>query len=746
MGTHSRVLALGVAAIIVAALYAVPAGAGAAAWSSQSVPPQLVPSGGLTGVSCPSAAGCAAVGAWKNPAGLTVPLAKARIGGQWINVPVPNPAGSPSSSLSAVSCTASGMCMAVGSYTNTLGKTVTLAEESVGTSRFIVATLNPAGASSSTLSGVSCPDPSDCVAVGHVEISGGLSDLIERWNGSAWSIQTAPVPAGAVDPGFSAVSCSSARACTAVGSDVPDGGQGSSVGGTLAERWDGQTWSAQNTADPAGATSDGLSSVSCPSSTSCTTVGSFSVDGSPGLPLAEHWDGTAWTLQPTPGLPDPAVPSGELNGVSCTSSTACVAVGQYENDPVGEAALIERWDGTSWTVQAAPNALGASVSYLLTAVSCTSSSACTAVGTYQGVPGPQDSPSLIENWNGTAWSAQRSPDPLGLAVSALSAVSCSSPSACAAVGGSLAERWNGSAWSIQPTAVLPGAFTSDLSAVSCTSPTACIAAGGASDTSSVQITLAEVWNGTAWAVQPTPHASGVQAGFRGVSCTAANACTAVGFSFDTTSNTGGTLAERWNGTSWTVQATPSPGDLGSSVLSAVSCTSSTSCTAVGGDFIGSTEVTLAERWDGTSWTVQPTPNPASGPDGGLAQLTGVSCTSSTVCTAVGSALSGQLVERWNGTVWAIQTTPAFGHLASVSCTTSTSCTAVGGSSDNGSQSDAPVAEHWDGTSWTIQPTPTPPPAGGGQLNGASCTAGPICEAVGAGGSLPTQEPVAEHYG
>jgi len=67
-------------------------------------------------------------------------------------------------------------------------------------------------------------------------------------------------------------------------------------------------------------------------------------------------------------------------------------------------------------------------------------------------------------------------------------------------------------------------------------------------------------------------------------------------------------------------------------LLGVSCKSATSCTAVGYYVNDSTSVTLAERWNGTSWTIQSTPNPTGG---SLLQLNGVSCTSTVACTAVG---------------------------------------------------------------------------------------------------------------
>lgn len=46
-------------------------------------------------------------------------------------------------------------------------------------------------------------------------------------------------------------------------------------------------------------------------------------------------------------------------------------------------------------------------------------------------------------------------------------------------------------------------------------------------------------------------------GFEGISCTASSACTAAGYQ-ETSTGTTETLAEAWNGTSWTVQTTPNP--------------------------------------------------------------------------------------------------------------------------------------------------------------------------------------------
>src|SRR5215831_5811945 len=144
----------------------------------------------------------------------------------------------------------------------------------------------------------------------------------------------------------------------------------------------------------------------------------------------------------------------------------------------------------------------------------------------------------------------------------------------------------------------------------------------------------------------------------GVACTSATGCLAVGYSSPNlfSNQSPATLAERWNGNTWSIQPTPSPADGGN--LTGVSCPSRSSCLAVGGHANPFTEIppgTLAERWNGTTWRIQRTPNP---PGGGWF-LTSVSCASPSACTAVGGRLvppgkpSRTLAERWNGHTWTI---------------------------------------------------------------------------------------------
>jgi len=191
--------------------------------------------------------------------------------------------------------------------------------------------------------------------------------------------------------------------------------------------------------------------------------------------------------------------------------------------------------------------------------------------------------------------------------------------------------------------------------------------------------------GTGWVIQPTINPSGSSNGgsnnLKAVSCTSPASCTAVGYYVVSGTTTVVTLAEYWDGTSWAFQLTPNP--TSNNELNSVSCTSAANCIAVGDTSGSSGQVPLAERWNGSSWKIQSVPRPAGGTS---SELDGVSCTSMTACTAVGKFLSssggGPLAERWNGTRWIVQPTPnptsgTEGEMRSVKCLSATVCVATG---------------------------------------------------------------------
>ena len=265
-----------------------------------------------------------------------------------------------------------------------------------------------------------------------------------------------------------------------------------------------------------------------------------------------------------------------------------------------------------------------------------------------------------------------------------------------------------------------------LNDVSCPSTGVCIAVGQANDnTTHTPFTVAEQRAAGRWTIVPTPSPDSTV--LMSVSCLSATDCTA----FGTRHVQGGdrTLAEHWDGSNWTITGLPLPAGTGGGSLSGVSCASATDCNAVGEYFFPSNPGTLAlgEHWNGTSWTLRPMASPAGAV---FVFPQAVSCTGPKHCMAVGGVnTSGvaPLVERWDGSAWTIQTdaAPAGTELSGVSCTSSSSCTAVGGNT-----SDTGVAEHWDGTGWTLQTLPVAHKNAFAGLSGVSCLSATNCTAAG----------------
>jgi len=323
-----------------------------------------------------------------------------------------------------------------------------------------------------------------------------------------------------------------------------------------------------------------------------------------------------WSSVPSPNR---GTGNNLLDGVSCISATACTAVGYSTASSGAFRTLVESWDGTHWSVVPSPSV--GTGNNILDGVSCISATVCTATG-YSAA----GSRALIESWDGTHWSVVPSPI-LGPDNHALNGVSCLSATACTATGfrGSktLIESWDGTHWSVVPSPSV-GTGGNDLYGVSCVSATACAAAGFYHIAGrNIQKTLTESWDGTSWSVVPSPNPGNPHAILQGVSCVSPTVCTAAGLSY-TNSGASTTLIESWDGTSWSV--VPSPNPAAESGLSGASCVSATVCTAVGLSGSG----TVIESWDGTSWSVVPSPNPAA-----ESGLEGVSCVSATACTAVG---------------------------------------------------------------------------------------------------------------
>ena len=358
-----------------------------------------------------------------------------------------------------------------------------------------------------------------------------------------------------------------------------------------------------------------LNGVSCASATSCIAVGRRFVgleeiggglESGVNNPYAASWDGAKWTMQsaPAPHKAEFGYVS-ELADVSCSAANACTAVGEKQEYKEGTMPLAERWNGSEWSIQSVPNPSGEEGSNgKLFGVSCASSTFCMAVGAKLPPSEPYWQRAFAETWDGSKWSIVPVPNPAGGSFIKLEGVSCTSSSACMAVGGywiesggktverSLIEHWNGSEWSIQALSNLPE-VTNRLKSVSCTSASSCLAVGRTFDVEKFEEGtpeggLAERWNGSEWLLATPEHP------LHGVSCVNANYCVGVGSEENFWFEEVNAVAETWNGSSWLPSGLASLPEAaeGESELYGVSCWAP-GCTAIGG-YSGNSEI-LAER-------------------------------------------------------------------------------------------------------------------------------------------------------
>jgi hypothetical protein len=271
----------------------------------------------------------------------------------------------------------------------------------------------------------------------------------------------------------------------------------------------------------------------------------------PAPPVAYHWIGNQWSLVPTPSLGV----SASFSGVSASSATDAWAVGFSVLGHHQDSTLLEHWNGQAWSVDTAAEVTGYAAG--LTSVVDLSSSNAWAVG--QGGSGP-----LLEHWNGSTWSpvtlpdAEFTPGP-GQSLSATSAsdIWLAGTSFNLSTDTTVAEalHYNGTTWSVVPMAQ-PGTNTPSIQAVTAISPSDAWAVGediGA--TSAVGgSTLIEHWNGTSWSIVPSPT-PGADPFLTGVAARGPNDVYAVGSNLPSVN--GGAdqgLILRWNGSAWSVDA------------------------------------------------------------------------------------------------------------------------------------------------------------------------------------------------
>ena len=399
--------------------------------------------------------------------------------------------------------------------------------------------------------------------------------------------------------------------------------------------------------------------------------------------LTMHYNGTAWSIVSSPNS---GSGYNQLAGVTAVASNDVWAVGTS-----GDKGLTEHWNGSGWSVVPSPSPTNVT----LRAASSTSATDVWAVG---------DSPAgfFSEHWNGTAWTAVTIPTPTATFddLNGVWAVGAADVWAVGSVvSGSttstVAEHWNGTAWSIVPTAS-PG-FPNELHGVAATSGGDVWAVGAADGT------LVEHWTGSSFDRVSSETLGAGPSAFRGVQAFSATDVWGVGYTEDKT------LTEHWNGSAFTIVPSPNQPDR-NNVLEDVDGVASTDMWAVGhadvkGD-IGA--ITLAEHWNGSAWTIVPTPNLSGSSTHN--ELTGVATIAPTDAWAVGSATDYSpgghaLTYHWDGSAWRSVRNSCGVGLSEVAALGSNDVWAVGGTNTC----------HWNGTRWTRFPA-APAPDGQSGIN------------------------------
>ncbi len=715
----------------------------------------------LESVSCVSTINCMATGTDGEANGM---LAEHWNGNAWQTETIPLPEGATKAAVGEVSCWAASECDALTGYGNSSGESFMSLARWNGTSWGNGLTY--AELSNVTYTKLACVVT--CFAAGEQKGSGTQTPVAAKLNvfGLLWEnlpLPTLPTNERATVTGLS---CSSGSACALVGYYMPSPEKYV----PFIDQWNGTSWSAATTHLTAGT----LSGVSCATATSCLAIGANGSEL-----VADHWTGTEWTpsAPPNNGFFD----NGNLSAVSCSSATYCVTAGGFESQ------IVDVWNAGEWQALSAEG-----LSSYLNAVSCVGSS-CTIVGsnmekehevsraiavgapyaqttqatnvstgtatlhatvnpfgyetTYQfeyglttayGTKVPATPGKLSGVWHneplsatitglsgstyhyriaatnvdGTSygqdytiaphnWALIPNPTPAGAGSWTNESISCSSLSSCIMVGDAdsgvtefaYSERWNGSEWAPLTTTLPAGTAQSQLKGVSCSSASFCMAIG---DYQATKLgswePLALHWNGSAWSVAAFPENAG--ANLKAISCPTSTSCTAVG-STSNVNNEYKTLAEQWNGTAWKIETTPN-GSGQYNFLTEVSCTSATSCMAGGSP--------NAQHWNGTAWTAQ------------SVLAGGVSCLTATWCEGV----AGTTAESWNGTEWKSQRELPSGSMSAVACTSETACTGMGKDTVAG----------WNGSEWTLQTPLTPSGYKELQLEGIACPTSSGCMVVG----------------
>jgi len=299
------------------------------------------------------------------------------------------------------------------------------------------------------------------------------------------------------------------------------------------------------------------------------------------------------------------------------------------------------------------------------------------------------------------WRIMPSPN-LGTIDNHLQEVSCVNNARCVAVGfnqegsnllrRSVAATLSGGVWRLVSVPAR-GNDVNNLWNVSCVSTTRCVAVGYYFNIATGYYkTLIATFNGTTWTLAATPNRPDVHNYLFGIDCADATSCVAVGRTFDTETQESRSLVLTFNGTRWSMPGIPERPDA-DNLLADVSCADASTCKAVGYtiDDVDNTVRTLVLSLDSGVWSID---NSVDRP--GISNLLrDISCPTTTTCVAVGASdpdpnpgtlVEQTLVQTYSAGAWSLATTPDRAgfdnHLWAVSCSNAANCVAAGQSQND----------------------------------------------------------------
>lgn len=279
-------------------------------------------------------------------------------------------------------------------------------------------------------------------------------------------------------------------------------------------------------------------------------------------PVIDHWNGTAWSQVTAPAT---GYSTNWPTAVSASSTSDAWVVGWSEPQRYSFVPMAMHWNGSAWSVAGFGGTIGAIVSGV-TDISPTDAYAITSTAT-SGTIGYGEH--QLAQWNGTAWNEINIPVPANDITTTLYAISADGPddvwipasalvtvSSTSAATEYYALHWNGSSWSMVSMPAEPAGIYNQFSSVTAISPGNVWAVGEVENETTgsiVSTALIEHWNGTAWSVVSSPVTS-TGTVLTGVTSSSATDVWAVG-----TDSSGTTLTLNWNGSAWSVVGSPSAG-------------------------------------------------------------------------------------------------------------------------------------------------------------------------------------------